>query len=75
MAKIINWFGIESHPTDDYIHWSEKPKERLKKAERLRKAYDAIIVAGLEDELKDLLNEARDAGRDDEREMNATADW
>ena len=72
---IINWFGLESHPTDTYIHWTEPQKERLKKAERLRKAYDAIIAAGLEDELTDLLAEARTAGQDDEREANAGPDW
>ena len=75
----LNWFGLETHETDTYIHWSERGKSRLKKAEQLREVYDKIKDAGLKKELDVLLSAAYSAGQDDERdvqaEMNAGPDW
>lgn len=67
---ILNWFGVEAHPTDEYIHWSLPHKEKVKKADRLRKAYDKIKEVGLEDELKELLDEAWSEGRNSGFEDN-----
>ena len=61
-----NWFGQEPHPTDRYIHWSNK--DMRKQAEKLRAAYDKIIAVGLKDELDILTEGAYEEGRTDEFE-------
>jgi len=66
-----NWFGIESHPTDTYIHWKTRDKERLKEAEKLRAAYDKIIALGLQKELAILTEAAYNMGTLDEHESNS----
>jgi hypothetical protein len=66
----LNWFGIESHPTDCRIHWSISGKQRLKEAATLRAAYDKIIAAGLKDELDILTSAAYESGRQDECDNN-----
>lgn len=63
-----NWFGLEGHPTDSYIHWKTRDKERFKEAEKLRAAYDKIIAAGLKEELDILTMAAYDSGAIDEYE-------
>lgn len=65
-----NWFGIEGHPTDSYIHWKTKDKERLVKAKKFRAAYDKIIAAGLKEELDILTEGAYEQGKIDEWESN-----
>jgi len=63
-----NWFGLEPHPTDEYIHWTQKnPKEV---ATKLRVAYDAIVYVGLRNELEQLLASAYATGRDSELDYN-----
>jgi hypothetical protein len=37
-----NWFGIETHPTDEYITWQDKTP--LESAKVLREAYDLITL-------------------------------
>lgn len=64
-----NWFGLEIHPTDEYIHW--KDRNKTKTALKLRAAYDKIIAAGLKEELDILTLAAYDTGRDDENELHA----
>ena len=70
---IINYFGMEIHPTDVYIYWTEKKKE--KEAKRLREAYDKITASGLEKELKVLLTVAYESGGIDESEAHAEEDF
>jgi hypothetical protein len=64
-----NWFNIESHPTDEYIHWAEA--NPIKLASRLRPCYDLIQTAGLGGELKNLLDAAYEAGSNDEHDSNS----
>ena len=54
-----NWFGLESHATDCFIHWSEK--KHVAKAIKLRDAYD-IISKSFPANLLILLAAAYDAG-------------
>ncbi len=55
-----NWFGIEPHVTDTYIHWTEK--DPIKVSVKLRENYDKIKSAGLEKELDFLLSVSYDSG-------------
>ncbi len=58
-----NWLGIESHPTDEYIHWAErKPQDKMKE---LRTAYDKIKDAGLLKELEILTDASYDNARNE----------
>ena len=66
-----NWFGLSIHPTDEYIHW--KDRDFIKHAAELRAAYDAIVAAGLEEQLKVLLRASYNMGSQDEAESNAGA--
>lgn len=66
-----NWFGLDCHPTDTYLHWTMKDKEREKTALTLRAAYDKIVAAGLKEELDILTHAAYNSGSDDERDSNA----
>lgn len=50
---MINWFGLESHKTDSFIHWTEK--NPIKVSKELREVYDKIVEKGLEKELTFLL--------------------
>lgn len=65
-----NWFGIESHPTDQFIHWKTRGKELEKETAKLRDAYDKIIALGLQNELDILTKAAYDMGGNDEYESN-----
>ena len=38
-----NWFGLECHPTDSFVHWSESIKNRMHNAIKLRSAYDRLV--------------------------------
>lgn len=58
-----NWFGLEYHPTDDFIDWREK--DPVSKATVLRAAYDKIKAFGLKEELDILTSAAYDQGRED----------
>jgi hypothetical protein len=68
LAEVKNWWGRESHPTDEYIHWSEHARDEL--ADKLRPAYDKIKAAGLEKELKALLSAAYTSGSDSEHDSH-----
>ena len=60
-----NWFGIESHTTDEYIPWYDRtPKETAKK---LRNAYDLITNLGpdYQNALKLLVSAAYASGEDE----------
>lgn len=50
-----NFVGLDFHPSDDLVHWSDKDK--VKKMEAAREAWDKIKAAGLEKELRYLLDE------------------
>jgi hypothetical protein len=67
-----NLFGMKSHPTDGYIHWSEQKKDVV--AIKLRTAYDAIHKAGLIEELDILMQASYDKGTEDVYEGYAGAD-
>lgn len=54
-----NWFGLDPHPTDDMVHWSEKDPQKI--AIPLREAYDSIVLAGLKESLELLLEAKREA--------------
>lgn len=54
--KTKNWLGLDAHPTDNYVHWTERDPEKLML--ELRERYDKIVSAGLEKELKFLLDSA-----------------
>lgn len=69
-----NWFGEKSHPTDEYIHWSCRGKERKEKVKELRAAYDKIKDAGLLKELEILTFASYQEARDDAAEEAAGAD-
>ena len=69
-----NWFGIEPHITDSYIHWTVKDKDRVPMATKLRNAYDAIVSAGMKEELDILLEAAYESGSDDEHDSNVGAE-
>lgn len=60
-----NWFGLESHPTDRFIHWSTKDEDIIKISEKLRIAYDKIVNGGLEKELKIIIDYAWQQGMND----------
>ncbi len=67
-----NWFGLDIHPTDSYIHWTVyTDKDRLALAEKLRAAYDKIVAAGLKEDLDFLTEAAYNSGVDDEADDNA----
>jgi len=66
-----NLFGIESHPTDTFIHWSLNEKDSLALAKELRGAYDKIVAAGLKEDLDILTEAAYNNGTDDEADNNA----
>ena len=69
---IHSWFSqdLEIHPTDQYIHWTMKNKERVKTAEKFRAAYDKIVAAGMKEELDILTKAAYDQGGHDEWEQH-----
>lgn len=60
---LTNWFGLKDHITDQCIDW--KCYDPVKKAEKLRAAYDKIVAFGLEDEVKLLLQTSYDQGKSD----------
>jgi len=68
--KNENWVGLESHPTDDYVHWSEKnPMEKMKK---LRANWDYLTTDEIDiNSLKILLDAAYQAGRQSEVDLAA----
>ena len=59
-----NWFGIEGHPTDEYIHWSLSVKQCIKESVKLRKDWDSIPEEHLS-ALKGLLSAAYTHGSDE----------
>jgi len=63
LASYKNWFGEEGHPVDNYIHWRTKNPKELQA--RLKVAYDKIIQAGLEKELKEITDVVRTYGVED----------
>lgn len=68
--KIINWIGLEAHPTDSYVHWSLKDKEAKQKMIKLRQCWNKIPEECIP-ELKTLLEAAYETGVDNEAESHA----
>lgn len=66
-----NWFGMDCHPTDSYIHWSNQDPKGTAKS--LREAYNRFNPEQL-DALKLLLSAAYRTGGDDENEQHAGAE-
>lgn len=64
-----NWFGLEPHPTDDMIHWTERDPRRV--AGQLREAYERIVAAGLLAECMLLIEAAQEYIQAEEAEMAA----
>ena len=62
-----NWFGMECHPTDQYIHWRLSDDKRLKQVKKLREAYDSVPPL-YRKALDDLLTAAYNKGCEDERD-------
>lgn len=54
-----NWFGMEPHPSDEFVPLGLSKQETAKLAYFLRERYDAIIVD--RPELKLMLDEMLDA--------------
>jgi len=74
MAKIIkNWAGIEAHRTDEYVHWSSK--DVYGKMEKIRKVYDAIVAAGLKDEVEVIIDMVDECVRLDEEYYHNSKDF
>jgi hypothetical protein len=69
MSEIKNWAGLPIHPTDEYVHWSEK--NVATKMQELRQHWDNVVSAGSEESLKVLLSAAHQAGRQEEWDANA----
>lgn len=66
-----NWFGLDPHPTDTLIHWSEKDPEA--QAIVLREYYDILASDGRQTILDKLLWAARTSAILDEAEASAGA--
>ena len=64
----MNYEGLECHPTDEYVHWTERDRKGLML--KLRPAYDKIVSMDLKKELTILLEAAYDSGRSDEADCN-----
>lgn len=60
-----NWFGMKSHPADQLMNWRDN--DPTKTAKILRAAYDRIVLAypKSEEDLKLLVEAARDNTRQD----------
>ena len=65
-----NWFGLNTHRTDSYVHWTTPDKDRVADANALRAAYDKIQKAGLKSELEFLLKASYNSGSLDEADAN-----
>ena len=67
---IKNSEGLEYHPTDRFVHWSEK--NRKVKMIKLRTAYDNIklVKASLIKDLEFLMEAAYQSGIEDEADSN-----
>jgi len=63
VSVVSNAYGVVSHPTDEYIHWSKK--DPVAEMTKLRAAYDKIEAAGLLKELNVLTSAAWEAGNND----------
>lgn len=64
-----NWFGEQSHPVDDFIHWSDRAP--IPEQKRLKAAYDKIADAGLKPELDILLEAAKWSGKREESDSTS----
>ena len=81
---MTNWFGYESHPSDDLIHWSQirfggdgskLEKECAKRVKAIRKAWDIIHASPETTKAFKLLRDAHyDKVRSDEAETEAGED-
>ena len=58
---ILNWFGRKAHYTDQWITWRDKDPKVT--SQRLRSAWDKIEEAGLQKEVKLLIEAARDEAK------------
>jgi len=63
-----NWFGLESHPTDKLLHWSNYDIKA--KAEKLRALYDSI-PAEYHTAVEALIEASADQARSEEAEARA----
>jgi hypothetical protein len=59
-----NWFGLESHPSDDLIHWSQVSdkkefKEFKEEVRQLRAAWDLLVTTPARKKALELLMDAK----------------
>lgn len=66
-----NWFGMDPHPTDTFVHWTSYKKGAVKLATKLRETHAKIVSAGLEAELKTLTEAAYEAAINDARDSES----
>lgn len=64
-----NWFGLDLHPTDEYVHWTEA--DPVTTAKKLRSHWDFLVKGGERSEtaLKFLLDAAYYDGLFDGRDV------
>lgn len=65
ISKNKNRFGMIPHTTDSLIHWDVSKKDAIIMAIAYRTAYNKIIAAGLEKELKLLMKASYTEGSND----------
>lgn len=68
---LTNWAGLSIHPTDEYVHWSDR--DRVAKMHKLRAAWDTIINDGHKDALMILMQAAVDYEANNQAERDAGA--
>lgn len=51
-GKPKNHLGFDTHPTDEYLHWSLKHEYAIELMHKMRAAYDTLAAAGLLAEVK-----------------------
>jgi hypothetical protein len=62
-STLKNWAGIDSHPTDEYVHWSKT--NPIVTMQDLRRCWDALEQAGLLHHVKFLIDAAVEAAKQD----------
>lgn len=67
--KHKNWFGMETHPTDNLIYWTNTEKEAKNLATSYRGCYDRIVDAGCLLELNTLMRASYEEGCDNTHEQ------
>jgi len=63
---ILNWAGLPPHPTDNYVHWTDK--DPVARMHELRDLWKAALFASSISSLEKLLEAAYIAGQRDNDE-------